>query len=189
MPAFPNEQHAASTTLNRLTMPLTRVQHRDRYSSDAVVRQEFGLSGLDELEDVTINHYGPGATQAIASVLVPVAGGPHSGAAVALADTIAAEWGAALTLLTVIPETSTDAEARAASERLDEYTDTVTESPVETAVVRSGDVVATIVQESNAHELLVIGASERSLFKRLFRGSLPSTLGRETRAPIFVVSQ
>ena len=43
--------------------------------------------------------------------------------------------------------------------------------------------------DAHAHELLVIGASERSLFKRLFRGSLPSTLGRETRAPIFVVSQ
>lgn len=195
MQAFRNEQHAASTTRsqvslsNRLVTPLTSVQRREAYSSDAVVRQEFGLDSLDELDDVTINHYGPGANQTITSILVPVAGGPHSDAAVALGDTIAAEWGASLTLLTVVPETSTDAAERAASDRLDEYTDAVTESSVETAVVRSDDVVATIVAESNAHELLVIGASERSLFKRLFSGSLPSKLGRETRAPIFVVSQ
>lgn len=178
-----------SSYLHGVTTPLTRGQRRDTYSSDAVVRQEFGLASLDDLDDVTINHYGPGANQAITSILVPVAGGPHSEAAVALADNIASELGASLTLLTIIAEASTDAAERAASERLDEYTDIVAGSAVETAVVSSDDVVATIVQESDSHELLVIGASERSLFKQLFGGSLPNKLGRETHAPIFVVSQ
>lgn len=195
MSTFPNRPCPPRTTsiqssyLHGVTTPLTHVQRRDTYSSDAVVRQEFGLTGLDELDDVTINHYGPGANHAITSILVPVAGGPHSEAAVALADNIASELGASLTLLTIIAETSTDAAERAASERLDQYTDIVAGSSVETAVVSSDDVFATIVRESDAYELLVIGASERSLFKRLFRGSLPNKLGRETHAPIFVVSQ
>lgn len=195
MPAFPTGPHSHSTTnsnsldLRAVTTPLARLQRRDAYSSDAIVRQEFGLTDLDGLDDVTINHYGPGANRAINSVLVPVAGGPHSDAAVRLASNIAAEWAAALTLLTVVPETTTDAEARAASERLDEYADSVAGESVETTVVHSDDVVSTIVAESGAHELLVIGASERSLFKRLFSGSLPDTLARETHAPIFVVSR
>lgn len=195
MPAFPNRPCSPRTIsiqspyLHEVRTLLTRVQRQDTYSSDAVVRQEFGLAGLDELDDVTINHYGPGANQAINSILVPVAGGPHSEAAVVLADNIASELGASLTLLTIMAEASTDAAERAASERLDEYTDIVAGSSVETAVVCSDDVVATIVQESDPHELLVIGASERSLFKRLFSGSLPNKLGRKTHAPIFVVSQ
>jgi APA family basic amino acid/polyamine antiporter len=159
------------------------------FTGDALVRQEFGLDALDALDDVTINHYGPGTNRAITSILVPVAGGPHSDAAVTLANSIASEWSASLALLTVISETATDAERRDAEQRLAAYTETVTDGAVETAVVASDDVVATIAGESDEHELLVIGASEKSLFKRFFSGSVPNRLATETHAPIFVVSQ
>nr|WP_279587224.1 universal stress protein [Halobacterium sp. R2-5] len=72
---------------------------------------------------------------------------------------------------------------------MDAYTDSVADGSVEMSLVRSDDVVSTIAAESEAHELLVIGASERSLFKRFFSGSVPNKLRQETHAPMFVVGQ
>jgi|AntDeeMetagen681_2_1112603.scaffolds.fasta_scaffold18483_2 nucleotide-binding universal stress UspA family protein len=195
MPESPIESLSAKlassrqTDLNSVSTPTRRLNRRAGYTSDAIVRQEFGLTDSEALEDLTINQYGPGTNQAINSVLVPVAGGPNSDAAVVLASSIASEWAASITLLTVVPEDTTDDQRRDAGERLDAYTDIVTGSPVETTLVRSNDVVSKIAAESEAHELLVIGASERSLFKQFFSGSVPNKLRRQTHAPMFVVSQ
>ena len=194
MQALPTESLSSRPTriyptqLNSKT-PLGRLKRRAGYTSDAIVRQEFGLSDSEALEDVTINQYGPGTNQTINSVLVPVAGGPNSDAAVALASSIASEWDASITLLTVVSEDASDHQRQGARQRLDVYTDSVTDGSVETTLVRSDDVVSTIAAESDAHEILVIGASERSLFKRFFSGSVPDKLRRTTRAPMFVVSQ
>jgi nucleotide-binding universal stress UspA family protein len=195
MPDSPNDSLSAKLTtlhqtrLDSINTPLRRLNRRGGYTSDAIVRQEFGLSDSEALEDVTINQYGPGTNQAINSLLVPIAGGPNSDAAVTLASSIASEWDTSITLLTVVSEDATDDQKQSAVERLDAYTDSVTNSPVETTLVRSDDVVSTIAAESNAHEILVIGASERTLFKRFFSGSVPSKLRQKTRAPMFVVSQ
>lgn len=195
MPNFPTESLSANPTrihpthLNSNNTPPHRLKRRAGYTSDAIIRQEFGLTDSEALEDVTINQYGPGTNQAINSVLVPVAGGPNSDAAVALANSIASEWGASIRVLTVVSKDPTDDLRRDAAERLDAYTDSVTESPVETTLVCSDDVVSTIAAESDAHEILVIGASERTLFKRFFSGSVPNKLRQKTRAPMFVVSQ
>lgn len=195
MPDLPNDSLSAKLTslrptrLNSVSTPPRRLNRRAGHTSDAIVREEFGLTDSEALEDVTINQYGPGAHQAINSVLVPIAGGPNSDAAVTLASSIASEWGASITLLTVVSEDATDDQRRDASRRLDAYTDIVTGGPVETALVRSDDVVSKLAAESQAHELLVIGASERSLFKRVFSGSVPNKLRQRTRAPMFVVSQ
>lgn len=195
MPELPNKSLSAAATSvqpgdpNAVDTPRRHLKRRAGYTSDVIVRQEFGLTDVAGLEDVTIEHYGPGTNRAINSLLVPVAGGPNSRAAVALASSIASEWGASITLLTVISEDTTDDQRRDAGRRLDTYTDAVTGSTVETALVRSDDVVPTIAAESDTHELLVIGASERSLFERFFSGSVPNELRQETHAPIFVVSQ
>jgi len=195
MPDFPSEPLSAFSTSILPTVlseagPLPRrLQRRTGYTSDAIVREEFGLTDSAGLEDVTINQYGPGTNRAVSSVLVPVAGGPNSDAAVTLADSIASEWGASVTLLTVVAEDASDDQRRSAAEQLAGYTDIVAGASVETEVVGSDDVVSAIAAESRAHELLVIGASERSLFSRFFSGSVPTKLRRETHAPMFVVSQ
>lgn len=193
MPDLPNNSLSAELTslhqtlLNSVNTPPRHLKRRAGYTSDAIVRQEFGLSDSEALEDLTINQYGPGTNQTINSVLVPVAGGPNSDAAVRLASSIASEWGASITLLTVVSEDTPDDQKQAADERLKAYTDIVTDGPVETMLVRSDDVVSTIAAESDAHEILVIGASEQTLFKRFFSGSVPSKLREKTRAPMFVV--
>ncbi|NIC00987.1 universal stress protein [Halobacterium sp. R2-5] len=195
MPAFPTKSPPFKfaitypTGLSRSNPLLRHVNRQDAYTGDAIVRQEFGFTDVEGLEDVTINHYGPGTNQAISSIFVPVAGGPNSDAAVTLASSIASEWAASITLLTVIPEGATDNQRQVADQRLDTYAEMVADSSVVTTLVRSDDVVPTIAKESVAHELLVIGASERSLFKRFFGGTIPEQLGQETHAPIFVISQ
>ncbi|WP_442908237.1 universal stress protein [Halobacterium sp. KA-6] len=195
MPAFPTNAPPSRATsihpvsLREVSTPPRRLTRRTASTGDAIARQEFGFTDVEALDDVTITHYGPGTNQAINSILVPIAGGPNSDAAVTLASSIASEWAASITLLTVIPEGATDTQRQAANRRLETYAESVADSSVVTTLVRSDDVASAIATESVAHELLVIGASERSLFKRVFRGTIPEQLRQETHAPIFVISR
>lgn len=195
MPAFPTNAPPSRATsiypasLREVSTPPRRNKRRTASTGDAIARQEFGFTDVEALDDVTITHYGPGTNQAINSILVPIAGGPNSDAAVTLASSIAAEWTALITVLTVIPESATDNQRQTANQRLETYAETVTDSSVVTTLRRSDDVASAIATESVAHELLVIGASERSLFKRFFRGTIPEQLRHETHAPIFVISR
>jgi nucleotide-binding universal stress UspA family protein len=177
------------TEPNSTDTPTRRAKRRGAYTGDAIVRHEFGLDDLVGLDELTIERYGPPASQRIESILVPVAGGPNSDAAVALASNVAAGWDASVTLLTVVPTDATDERTETAETTLRDYADEAAVDTVETAVVASDDVVSTIAGESDAHDLLVVGASERSLFARVFRGSIPERLGETTRAPMFVVSR
>ncbi|MFC7164629.1 universal stress protein [Halospeciosus flavus] len=195
MPAFPTNSPPSRATsiypasLREVSTPPRRLTRRKASTGDAIARQEFGFTDVEALDDVTITHYGPGTNQAINSILVPIAGGPNSDAAVTLASSIASEWAASITLLTVIPEGAADTQRQAANRRLETYAESMADSSVVTTLVRSDDVASAIATESVAHELLVIGASERSLFKRFFRGTIPEQLRQETHAPIFVISR
>jgi len=66
MPESPIESLSAKlassrqTDLNSVSTPTRRLNRRAGYTSDAIVRQEFGLTDSEALEDLTINQYGPG---------------------------------------------------------------------------------------------------------------------------------
>ena len=45
----------------------------------------------------------------------------------------------------------------------------------------------TIVKESDKHDLVVIGASRKNIFAKLFFGSLAETVARKCRKPILIV--
>jgi nucleotide-binding universal stress UspA family protein len=157
-------------------------------STDATVRHELGLGDLSGIEsEVTLEQYGPTTRRAIESILVPVAGGPHSDVAVRLAANIAESWNASVQLLTVVPPSADQGERADAEARLRTYAETVEAVPVDTRLETRDDVVAAIADLTRSHELVVIGASEGSLFRRFFRGTVPERLGSESRVPIFVV--
>lgn len=183
-----NSSHARLGFRGRTSAP-RHARRRDLNRQDATVRHELDLDDLDGLEDVSIDRYGPSSSRTIESILVPVAGGPNSDVALRFARNIATSWGASLTLLTVLSTSADDEERRDAEDRLRDYADSVTEVPVETRLETDGDVVSTIAAATEEHELVVIGGSEQSLFQRFFSGSIPERLGRETRAPIFVLSR
>lgn len=197
MTAFPRQPHTPrnrrSSIVHRFRptarhrRPTARFRRAER-STDAVVRHELGLGDLSGIDaDVTLEQYGPTTRKAIESILVPVAGGPHSDVAVRLAANIAESWGASLHLLTVVSPSADEREREDAEANLRTYADSVETVPVESRLETHEDVVAAIADRTPTHELVVIGASEGSLFRRVVRGTIPERLGSESRAPIFVV--
>ena len=98
-------------------------------------------------------------------VLVPTAGGPDSALSAAVARTLRAEFGAAVTLLHVADD----------HERGRAFLESWAEANgLEDAdlVVESGDVESRIAEAAREATLLVIGATEKGLLSRLVRGSL-----------------
>lgn len=192
MTAFPRQSRPAESReglafLSRL-LPTARSLWAGHESTDATVRHELGLGDLSGIEsEVTLEQYGPTTRRTIESILVPVAGGPHSDVAVRLAANIAESWDAAVQLLTVLAPSADDRERSDAEARLRTYAETVEVVPVETRVETRDDVVSALADLTRRHELVVIGASEGSLFRRFFRGTIPSRLGSASGAPIFVV--
>lgn len=155
-----------------------------------MVRHELGLYDLDGLDDeVTIDHFGAPTSRSVSEILVPVAGGPNTEDALILAGNLATGWNASVTILTVLPRSADEDRKRAARDRLQVYADTLDGVPVETRLEAGDDVVATITALTDEFELVVIGGSEQSLFRRIFRGSIPDRLNKNTRVPIFVVSR
>lgn len=155
-----------------------------------MTRHELGLGDLDGLDgNVTIDRYGPATHRSIDDVLVPVAGGPNTDAVLGLAGNIASSWDASITLLTVLPEDATAGRERTAKDRLEDYASTLDGVRVETRLRTADDVVASITALTERFELVVIGASEQSLFGQLFHSSIPDRLDRNAQAPIFVVSR
>lgn len=147
----------------------------------------WGLPDLDA--DVSITQFGPRTRRVLDSILVPVAGGPNSAAAVDIAADLARYWNAPLHLLTVVAPSSDDAARAAAAERLREHADGVDAVSVDVDVLGRDDVVSALTERARAADLVVIGGSERSLFRRLFSGTIPDRLARRSATPIFVVER
>ena len=192
MTAFPRQSRPAESrevlARSPRLLPIARFLGTARKSTDATVRHELGLGDLSGIDsEVTLEQYGPTTRRAIESILVPVAGGPHSDVAVRLAANIAESWDAAVQLLTVVPPSADERKRADAEARLQTYADTVDAVPVDTRLETRDDVVAAIADLTRAHEIVVIGASEGSLFRRFFRGTVPERLGSASQAPIFVV--
>lgn len=156
----------------------TPLTHRDRHL--------WGLSDLPE--ELSIRHYGAGVRTTIDAVFVPIAGGPHGPAAIQVARRVAEDWNASLTLFTVIAADSDASRREQATDRLQAHADDITAVPTTVEVTASDAVVETLAQRSQGHELIVMGASERSLFGRLFTGPVPERLTDRTEQPIIVVS-
>ncbi|MFB6227811.1 MAG: universal stress protein [Halobacteriales archaeon] len=155
-----------------------------------MTRHELGFDDLDGLDgDVTVDRFGPSTHRSIDDILVPVAGGPNTDAVLGLAGNLASSWDASITLLTVVPEDADTGRKRTAENRLEDYADTLDGIRVETRIETGDDVVAIVTALTERFELVVIGDSERSLFQRFFGSSIPDRLGRNTRAPIFVISR
>ncbi len=128
------------------------------------------LAGCVDCDVFTVG--GNHASQSISSVLVPVAGGPHSGLAVDVARSVAQSYGAWVELLHV-PETGEDdrrlADAdeyvSAARDRLGEFDD------VDTWVLEADDPTAAIIEQSKYYDVTVMGAPQKSRLREFVFGS------------------
>ncbi|NGM69405.1 amino acid permease [Natronolimnobius sp. AArcel1] len=119
-------------------------------------------------------------------VLVPTAGGPDSDLSAELARHLRDQVGSEITLLHVV---DTDADGEAGRAFLEEWAD---EHDLEDASIRidtSGDVEDAIAAAAEEHTLLVIGATERGLLSRLFRGTLAYDVVNEVDSSVIMAER
>ncbi len=182
--------HQLEPTGSGFIRPIPHQQQILTSLSQASTRREIELWGLTDLpDDVSVRHHGPTTRDVIESILVPIAGGPNSHAAVRVSAKLARDWDARLELLTVVAADADNARRTKAETRLYNHADDITNVEIGVEVVASDDVMTTIGQRGQEHELIVIGDSERSVFQRILTGGVPKRLRAETDVPIFVVER
>ena len=120
-------------------------------------------------------------------ILVTVSGGPNLPLALEMADIFAAPEGGRVTLLNVRrPGQSTRGAARSLQFILESVGDARDRFVVKFA--ESEDVVGAIVDEAAEHDLIVMGATARSRWRRIFAGTLPEDVARRTDKPFIMCS-
>lgn len=126
----------------------------------------------------------------VSSVLVPVAGGPNTEYAAEVAGALARGHDASVELVTVVPP---GADEEAVADGRDLLTRTspslgAVES-VEESVLRGEDVVETVVERSQKHDVTVIGAGGEGLIRKALVGSVPEAVGRQADGAVVMTKR
>lgn len=107
-----------------------------------------------------------------ASILVPVAKGPHSGLAVKVAEAIAAATDSWLELFHVVPEDAGESEQSDAADLLDAYEYRVDDGvEVDHLIETAADPADAIIEHADYHSLTILGAPQKGKLRRFLFGS------------------
>lgn len=124
-----------------------------------------------------------------ASVLVPVAKGPHSGLATRVAEAIARAFDCWIELFHVVPEAATEREEADADRHLDACAYRLDDDvDVDYHVVRGSDPADEIIEHSQYHDVTVLGAPEKGKLRRFLFGYTTVDVKRDPETgPILTV--
>ena len=125
------------------------------------------------------------------SIFLPTAGGPHARFAAQVACFIARVTQAKLTAGIVIDPTlpPEDREKQLAwLEKTFEEVD-VGEVKLEKRGIEAKSVLVGIIQESNKHDLVIIGSSNEPIWRRMFFGSIPKIVAKQSRSSVMMVKK
>ncbi len=118
-------------------------------------------------------------------ILFPSRGkSPHEEMAIEVIRAIATKLSAEVTVLHVAQRGSTDYDAE---KTRDSIGDRLREIPYNVKIIESNDPVSAIVDESESHDLLVIGATDVSIFQRILFGSVPEMIARRCSKTVIMV--
>lgn len=154
-------------------------------SQTGVLRREVTerLALRADCDVITVN--GRPGYDHVPSILLPVAGGPHSGLATDVAQRIAADFDAWVDVLHVVEEDAPDrvrerarAYVNAAAERV------ARPESVSTWVLEANDVAEAIVEQSTYYGLTVIGAPTKGRLRRFITGSTNRTIRNNARSVV-----
>jgi nucleotide-binding universal stress UspA family protein len=122
------------------------------------------------------------------SVLLPVAGGPHVGAAAQIARAIALGNDARVLVFSVATgdEQVDEADAFVAEGREALSGTTDDELRVETATVRGDDVTDAVVDEAADHDVVVLGTTRQGAIRRTLVGSVPRRVVERTERTVIL---
>ena len=131
--------------------------------------------------DVFVERIGEGSGTSVESILVPTAGGPHSELAGEVAGAIARSEDAECTVVHVV-DPNEDEDGRADAEKILEETGAVIgTSSVDKKVLEGDDIAERVLQESENHDITVVGATRRSRLRQVVFGAVPETIGRQAK--------
>ena len=165
----------------------------DQYDSDAVLmgwkgqhksqRRDIVLgSNVDTVAqeanaDVLVERLGEDATGRAETVLLPTAGGPHVEFAAELAGAIVDDGESRIDVVHVVDPGASEQERDAAQEALESTRAHIDTDCEVTARVLEGDVVETIVKESDGYDMTLVGATREGLLNQFVFGSIPEQIG------------
>lgn len=130
--------------------------------------------------------YGPGSIEGLASILVPVAGGPHSELAVEVAGALAAAEGAWVDVLHVIPPDASDREREEGEEYLDRALSSLDGDRADRWLLEAEEPAEAIVEQTGRYSATVMGTPQRSRLRRFVFGSTTDAVTTEATSPVVV---
>jgi len=138
--------------------------------TDASEDLEGQIAKHTERDTVVINDQN--RLESVSSILVPIAGGPSSGGAVDIAGALAQANDAWIELVHIVEDDDASATAERADEVLEAGLSRLTGvEDVDTRVIEAADAVDEIIDETQYHDVTVIGAPQKSRLRRLIFGS------------------
>jgi len=126
-------------------------------------------------------------TTDLSSILVPVAGGPHSGAAVEVARAVASRYDAWIELLHVLePNAGSNRRTRARG-LLESTGGRLDGEQWDTWLLEAEDVAEAIVEQSTYYDATVLGAPRKSRLRRFVFGSTTSAVEDRAESAVLTV--
>jgi nucleotide-binding universal stress UspA family protein len=122
------------------------------------------------------------------SILLPVAGGPHSGLAADVATTIATDCNAWIDILHVIDEDAPPHQREQAESLVDDIYHRITRPESTTTwVLEATDTTEALVEQSRYYGLAIIGAPTKGRLRRLIFGSTNTSVRKNAASVVLSV--
>lgn len=136
-----------------------------------------------ECDTIALN--GQAGYDTVPSILLPVAGGPHSGLAADVAQCIAAESDAWIDILHVVEGDASDRERELAEACVEAaYHRIAVPERTSTWVLEADDVTEAIIEQSKYYGLTVLGAPTKGRLRRFVYGSTNQSIRRNANSVV-----
>lgn len=132
-------------------------------------------TGTEHLEDIS-------------TILVPIAGGPHSGMAVDVAKAIATENDAWIEFFHVIDPHGDEEERQLGEQYIEAATDRLGDfENVDTWIYEAPDIAEAIIEQTQYYSLTILGAPQKGRLKRFLFGSKTETISERAKSTVLTV--
>jgi len=124
-------------------------------------------------------------------ILVPLGGGPHARLGLEFAFDMARHFSSTVDVVTVMPLASSEIDQKKRLELIDASLEGFSSEgiKVQKRLIRDDSVELGLVRESEEFDLLVIGASNIPLWKRLLFGTIPQNIAKHSKTPVIMVKR
>lgn len=154
-------------------------------AGDGLTRDDAELLG-QRVACRTVTVTGP-LPEEISSVLLPVAGGPHSGAAARVARAVADANDAAVEVVHVVAPDADDDRRKTAREYVDAADEQLVGVETATDVVGAEDPAAVLARRTDDYDATVLGVPSKGRLRRLLFGSVPGDVAERADGAVLTV--